>query len=71
MNEPTYELLMKKDEFKKYVLSFNKNNKIDKEIDYKKEYEKILNSKTFKLGDKLLKIPRKVKSIVIKRRDSK
>ena len=52
-------------------LSFNKNNKIDKEIDYKKEYEKILNSKTFKLGDKLLKIPRKVKSIVIKRRDSK
>lgn len=66
INEATYQLLLKKQEFKKFVEKYNKDNNIGKPIDYKEEYEKVINSKTFKLGDKILKIPRKLKSIIKK-----
>ncbi len=67
MNEPTYQLLLKKEEFKDYINNYNKNMLEEKTINYKEEYEKIINSKTFKLGDIILKIPRKIKNIVTKR----
>ena len=34
----------------------------------KKEYEKIINSKSFKLGNAIMKIPRKLKRIINKQR---
>ena len=33
---------------------------------YKQEYEKIANSKTFKVGNIIMSIPRKIKSVIKK-----
>lgn len=67
MNYPVYNLLLTNKEFKKYADSFNKKNKTQKEIDYHFEYENIINSKAYKLGNKLLCFPRKIKKIIKRR----
>ena len=67
MNYPVYNLLLTNKKFKKYADSFNKKNKTQKEIDYHFEYENIINSKAYKLGNKLLCFPRKIKKIIKRR----
>ena len=62
-------MLLKKKDFLDFVKKYNQENNIGKPLDYKEEYEKVINSKSFKLGDKILKVPRRVKRI-IKRSDN-
>ncbi len=69
INEPTYQMLLKKKDFLDFVKKYNQENNIGKPLDYKEEYEKVINSKSFKLGDKILRVPRRVKRI-IKRSDN-
>lgn len=65
INEPTYQLLLKKQDFKDYVELHTPKQEVDT-FNYKEEYQKIINSKTFKLGDMILRIPRKIKRIITK-----
>ena len=66
INEPTYKLLLNKEQFIEFKNKYDEQHKQEKPIDYKEEYEKVINSKTFKLGDMILKIPRKIKNIIKK-----
>ena len=69
MNEPTYKILLAKKDFKKFVEKYDEkhnivaNREIVEEIDFQKEYEKVINSKTFKVGNLIMFIPRKIKNI--------
>ena len=63
INEPTYQLLLKKKDFYEYVKKYEKT-KEENTLDYKMEYEKVINSKTFKVGDKIMFIPRSIKRII-------
>ena len=65
MIESIYEMLKNDKDFKNYLKKQEDRNKNDL-IDYKKEYEKIINSKSFKLGNAIMKIPRKIKRIINK-----
>ena len=65
MIESIYEMLKNDKDFKNYLKKQEDRNKNDL-IDYKKEYEKIINSKSFKLGNAIMKIPRKLKRIINK-----
>ena len=66
INEPTYKLLLNKEQFIEFKNKYDEQHKQEKPIDYKEKYEKVINSKTFKLGDMILKIPRKIKNIIKK-----
>lgn len=69
MNESIYESLLKKDDFRKYI-SIKEREKLFKNTDsvdenyYKNEYERLINSKTFKVGDAIMYIPRKIKAML-------
>lgn len=69
MTEPVYQQLLFRKDFKKYV----ENRKVRKEEEnqeqynyYKEECQKILNSKTYKVGKAILWIPHKIKEAIKK-----
>ena len=67
MNEPTYQKLLEKEDFRNYIAQYETKKEELSEADYyKREYEKIANSKTFKVGDTIMKIPRKLKNMIKK-----
>lgn len=68
INEPTYNILIEEDEdFKKFMAQKELENPSMTEAEfYKQEYEKIANSKTFKVGNIIMSIPRKIKSVIKK-----
>ena len=63
INEPVYQLLLKKEEFQKFVEKYKREHKVEERSDWKTEYEKVIHSKTYKVGNLIMKVPRKIKSL--------
>ena len=60
INEPIYNTLIKTEEFSSFVSKKQINNN---EENYEDLYKNVVNSKTFKIGNAILFIPRKIKNI--------
>ncbi len=67
MYDPVYEALLKREDFKKFI-DQKKQEETDEEYNYfEEEYNKIANSKAFKVGSVLLYIPQKIKKWITKK----
>lgn len=65
MNEQTFNLLLKKHNFKEFIKKYNLEHNINSDKnDYKSMYENIINSKSYKIGNMIMFIPRKLKRII-------
>jgi hypothetical protein len=70
--EPIYNKLMKKKNFAKYVeartkeIEYSKRNEPLSDKDYKEKYEQVIHSKTYKAGNVIMFVPRKIKSMISK-----
>ena len=69
--EPIYNKLLKKKNFAKYVADRQAEedwakNQSGETKDYKEKYEQVIHSKTYKVGNAIMYIPRKLKNIIRK-----
>ena len=70
INEPVYQKLLKKKDFKEFVEQ--KEKKKQKELEsivppvdfYQQKYEEVIYSRTYKLGNMILYLPKRIKSIL-------
>jgi len=65
INEPIYEALLEKEPFKKYVEK-RERERLDNErvVDfYQQKYEEVIYSRTYRLGQAILYLPKKIKGI--------
>ncbi len=77
MNEPTYQMLLKKEEFRKFIdkkekesldnSEINNESNLSNEVNYyEEELKRVINSKTYKIGNIIMLIPRKIKQYIYK-----